>query len=124
MRLSSAKISPSTVTEPDSYTLTYMVDGEVYKTYEVKYRDPIVAEKEPVKEDYTFSGWSEIPETMPAKDVTVTGTFTLTGLNDAAGQRPQIVRIYSVGGKPLKALQKGVNIVVLSDGTKSKIVLR
>jgi hypothetical protein len=56
--------------------------------------------------------------------VTVTGTFTLTGLNDAAGQRPQIVRIYSVGGKPLKALQKGVNIVVLSDGTKSKVVLR
>ena len=27
---------------------------------------------------YTFSGWSETPETMPAHDVTVTGSFTKT----------------------------------------------
>ena len=31
----------------------------------------------PMKEGYTFSGWSEIPETMPAQDVTVTGSFTI-----------------------------------------------
>jgi hypothetical protein len=61
----------------NSYTLTYMVDGEVYKTYTVEYGTAITPEEEPTKEGYTFSGWSEIPETMPAHDVTVTGTFSI-----------------------------------------------
>jgi hypothetical protein len=52
-----------------------MVDGEVYKTYSIEEDEDIIAEQEPVKEGYTFSGWSEIPETMPAHDVTVTGSF-------------------------------------------------
>ena len=37
----------------------------------------ITPEAEPTKEGYDFSGWSTIPATMPAKDVEVTGTFTL-----------------------------------------------
>ena len=57
------------------HTLTYMVDGEVYKTYSIEEDEEIIAEPEPVREGFTFSGWSEIPETMPAHDVTVTGTF-------------------------------------------------
>ena len=60
----------------NSYTLTYEVDGQVYKTYTVEYGVAITPEPEPVKEGYTFSGWNEIPEKMPAHDVTVTGTFT------------------------------------------------
>jgi len=66
-----------TVTEPASYTLTYMVDNEVYKTFSLKQNEVIVPEPEPTKEGYTFSGWSEIPATMPAHDVTVTGTFSI-----------------------------------------------
>ena len=66
-----------TVTEPDSYTLTYMVDGEIYQSFSVKYRDSITPLEVPTKEGYTFSGWSEIPATMPAHDVTVTGSFTI-----------------------------------------------
>ena len=60
----------------NSYTLTYEVDGEVYKSYTVEYGAAITPEPEPTKEGYTFSGWSEIPTTMPDYDVTVTGTFT------------------------------------------------
>ena len=59
------------------YTLTYKVDGEVYKTYELEEGTAITSEPAPTKEGYTFSGWSDIPETMPAKDVTVTGTFSI-----------------------------------------------
>ena len=59
------------------YTLTYMVDGEVYKTSNVPYGSKITPESEPTMEGYTFSGWSEIPETMPANDVIVTGTFSV-----------------------------------------------
>ena len=61
----------------NSYKLTYIVDGEEYRSYEINYGTSITAEIEPTKEGYTFSGWSEIPETMPAHDVTITGTFTI-----------------------------------------------
>ena len=60
----------------NKYKLTYMVDGEVYKTYDVEYGATVTPEAEPTKEGYTFSGWSTIPDTMPANDVTVTGSFT------------------------------------------------
>lgn len=58
------------------YTLTYFVDGEVYKTYKYNEGENITPEPEPTKEGYTFSGWSEIPPTMPAHDVTISGTFS------------------------------------------------
>ena len=61
----------------NTYTLTYIVDGELYASYEKQYGENVTAEPAPSKEGYTFSGWSDIPETMPAHDVTVTGSFTL-----------------------------------------------
>ena len=58
------------------YTLTYLVDGDVVLTLSVAYGATIPSLKAPEKEGYTFSGWSEAPATMPAKDVTIEGTFT------------------------------------------------
>lgn len=63
--------------EKPKYNLIYYVDNEVYKSYEIEEGADITPEAAPTKEGYTFSGWSEIPQTMPAKDVTVTGTFTI-----------------------------------------------
>ncbi len=60
--------------------LTYKVDGEVYKTYEIEYDMEITPEPEPTKKGMTFSGWSEIPKKMPARDITVTGTFSWSKL--------------------------------------------
>ena len=60
----------------NKYKLTYMVDDAEYKSYDVEYGAAITPEEAPTKDGYIFSGWSDIPETMPAKDVTVTGTFT------------------------------------------------
>jgi len=60
----------------NSYTLTYVVDGEVVLTLPILYGGSIPSLKEPTKEGHTFSGWSEVPETMPAEDVTIEGTFT------------------------------------------------
>ena len=57
------------------YTLKYVVDDVDYKTYQLAKGTIITPEKEPTKEGYTFSGWSEIPETMPAEDVIITGHF-------------------------------------------------
>ena len=61
----------------NGYTLTYVVDGEVYKTLVYAYGSAVIAEPMPTKEGYTFSGWVGLPATMPANDVTVSGTFTI-----------------------------------------------
>lgn len=65
-----------TFKEADKYKLIYMVDDTEYKTLEIEYGATITPEATPTKEGYTFSGWSEIPSTMPAKDVTITGSFS------------------------------------------------
>ena len=62
---------------PNTYKLTYFVDGELYKVVEVKCDESVDSEPYPEKEGFTFSGWSEIPATMPANDVNVYGTFSV-----------------------------------------------
>jgi hypothetical protein len=61
----------------NTYKLTYKVDGLEYRSYDIEYGASITPEAAPTKDGYTFSGWSEIPEKMPAHDVTVTGTFNI-----------------------------------------------
>ena len=85
----------------NSYKLTYYVDGEVYKEYEVDYGTAIVPEEEPVKEGYKFSGWSEIIEEMPAHDVAIYGTFEIeTGITHILGD-VENVDVYDINGKML-----------------------
>ena len=81
------RYNPFNPTEPEggqedvdvvgSFKLIYMVDGEVYKVVKVKPGSDVVPESVPFKEGYTFSGWSEVPATMPAEDVVIEGTFTV-----------------------------------------------
>ena len=109
----------------NKYKLTYTVDGEVYKTYEMEYGATITPEVEPTKEGYTFSGWSEIPATMPAHDVTVTGTFTLdTGIEQIMSNANGDVMIFTIDGKRVDNLKKGMNIIRMSDGTTRKVVVK
>ena len=63
--------------EVNTYAVTYIVDGEVYATDSVAYGSEIVLRDEPAKEGHTFSGWSDVPETMPANDITIEGTFSI-----------------------------------------------
>ncbi len=61
----------------NTYKVTYVVDGEEYKSVDVVFGETVPTEKAPTKEGYTFSGWREVPATMPAEDVTITGTFVI-----------------------------------------------
>lgn len=67
----------ATATVTNSFKLSYLVDGVEYKSYEIEYGKAITPEPAPTKEGHTFSGWSTILETMPAHDVTITGTFSI-----------------------------------------------
>ena len=60
----------------NSYKLTYEVDGVTYHSEEIAFGTAITPLAAPQKEGKTFSGWSEIPATMPAHDVKVIGSFS------------------------------------------------
>ena len=95
----------------NKYKLTYMVDDEVYKSMKVKYGAPITPEAEPVKEGYTFSGWSEIPERMPARNVVVYGTFTsATGFGETFMSVEEEDVYYDLHGLPVEKPGKGIYI--------------
>ena len=72
----------------NSYKLTFDVDGNLTeKTF--KYGETVVAIENPTKVGHTFAGWSkEIPETMPANDITVEAKWAINSYDityDLAG---------------------------------------
>ena len=61
----------------NSYTLTIYLNGEVYSTEEVEYGTALNIENPEVPEGYVFDGWREtVPETMPAHDVALYGSYS------------------------------------------------
>ena len=61
-----------------SYRITYMVDGVVYRVDSVEENSAIPAISLPNKEGYIFSGWEDIPAVMPSRDLVISGTFIKT----------------------------------------------
>ena len=76
MYMPAKNVTVTAFLEVEYYTITYKVDGKVYQVDTLAYGDTIVAAKEPKESGLTFSGWSKLPVTMPAKDLIVTGTFS------------------------------------------------
>ena len=97
----------------NTYKLTYVVDGEVYKEYEVEYGATIEPEPEPTREDWEFSGWKEeIPTTMPAHDVVITGSFDVfTSITSVNAESSENQVIYNINGVRSNKIRKGLNIV-------------
>lgn len=61
----------------NTYTVTYIVDGEIYKTYKVLAGTKVLVPADPAKDGYEFAGWNpEVPETMPAEDLTFEAEWT------------------------------------------------
>ena len=91
-----------TVVEP-SYTITYYVDGEVHHRDTLTRGSAIEPIENPIKEGHTFSGWGDIPETMPEYNLTVKGRFTVN----------KYVVTFKVGDKVIEArtLEYGARIV-------------
>ncbi len=112
----------------NTYKLVYKVDGEVYKQIDVTYGTAITPEEAPEKEGYIFMGWSEIPATMPAHDVEVTGEFTkVTAIMQALGSTGR-ADVYNIEGRlimrqatlsDVKALPNGLYLI---GGRKVRIV--
>ena len=66
---------------PLESTITYTVDGQVYKTDNVEIDSEIELPDAPEKDGYTFYRWEGLPEDMimPDHDITVTAVYALRG---------------------------------------------
>ena len=105
----------------NSYKLVYILDGEVYAEYDVEYGSEITPENDPEKTGYTFDGWTEIPETMPAHDVEIYGSFSVVTAIRTILADEKAVDVYTLNGvlvkrnvevdKLDKVLKKGVYII-------------
>ena len=96
------------------YTVTYLVDGEVYATETVAYGSEITLIDEPTKEGHTFSGWSEAPATMPAEDVVIEGSFSpITTINGVVYDAEDLL-IYNLRGERIidvDEFERGIYII-------------
>lgn len=61
----------------DAFEITYMIGEETIQTVKVEYGDAVTAIVAPDKEGYTFDGWQGLPQTMPAKNITVVGSYSI-----------------------------------------------
>ena len=62
--------------EGEEYTVTYYVDGEIYRTYIVKEGEAVPVPETPKKFGYKFVGWDpEVPATMPAENLEFEAQF-------------------------------------------------
>ena len=132
----------------NTYAITYLIDGEVFAIDSLTYGSKIVLRDEPEKEGYVFSGWSEAPETMPANDITITGSFDATAIQNVTIDATNIeikdnsiilqninnstITIYTINGVLVKsidnyageeiALDKGLYVVCIgNESIKIKI---
>ena len=76
-----APIASSVVAEArfsvNSYDLIYYLNGDLYEAVSVRYGEAIRPLPEPEHDEWIiFSGWKDVPETMPARTVVATGSLT------------------------------------------------
>ncbi|MBO4841670.1 MAG: leucine-rich repeat protein [Bacteroidaceae bacterium] len=116
-------------TTETQFTISYILDGEPYKVYEIQATEVVTPEPAPVKEGYIFSGWSDIPWYMPAENVKVYGYFIIdpdyeTGVENNMSTEPTEKSYFTVDGCKQASLQKGINIIRYSDGTTKKVLVK
>ena len=88
----------------NKYLATFTIDGEVIVSDSIEYGSTIVAPEVTGREGYTFSGWNEVPETMPAEDVVFNGFSTIN----------KYLVTFKIGDEVIssESLEYGANIVV------------
>ena len=100
----------------NSYTVTYLVDGEEYASYTVEYGAAIPVPENPTKEGYIFEGWTAIPDTMPAEDIVIEAIFIVdTGIISLHDGKPK--DIYSLSGVLMIQQATYEDIMRLPQGT-------
>ena len=107
----------------NSYTVTFMYGDVVVGTTSVEYGAEIPLPETLDSDRYTLVAWTDVPETMPARDITIYADYT-DGIDDINDNlNPNDNGVYDLSGRKinvndnhnhndnLKQLKKGVYIV-------------
>ncbi len=97
----------------NQYTITFVSDGDIIATITKDYGEAIIKPADPIKTGYTFAEWDKaIPETMPAKDMTITAKWTVNKYT---------ITFNTDGGSTIAAITKdyGASITKPADPTKT-----
>lgn len=97
------------------FIITYIVDGKIYKKEKYELNKRVTPLNIPVKEGHTFSGWSDIPATMPAEDIIVEGSYivdtTGIGIIGLDFQKDEVYNLKSQRVTETENLVRGIYIV-------------
>lgn len=107
----------------NKYQVTYIIDGVVFAMDYVEYGATIIPPAVEGKEGYSFSGWYDVPEIMPAYDITIYGSFT-SDISKNLLHNKKEPQIYTISGKRTNKLQHGVYIVKLPNGKTNKHIVK
>ena len=60
----------------NTHNVVYVIDGRVIESVATDYNSTIKPIVVPIMEGYKFSGWQNVPETMPDSSITISGSYT------------------------------------------------
>ena len=89
-----------------------MIDDILVAETEVEYGAYIIEPEIPIKEGYEFTGWDNVPKTMPDNDITIIGHYKVISEITI----PKIIRsntdVYNIHGNLVK---KNMNIETIKE---------
>ncbi len=97
---------------PNKYTVTWMLNGEVYTEMSIPFGEAIPDVEVKSDERYTFAGWEYVPETMPAQDVIIVGSL-VDGINSVNGSSIKGQNAYNLAGQRVNG-NKARGIVIVN----------
>ena len=103
----------------NNYTITYIIDGEVYETATIEYGAKIELPSVPEKEGYTFSWMNEIPKTMPAKDIVIHGSYVADTAIEEIYLEFENIKVYNLRGLRIIETDKLTRGVYIINGKKT-----
>lgn len=106
-------ITVTAVYERNEYKITYMIDGVPYNEVRYYFEDEVQPYVPAVDEGYVFNGWDNEPATMPAHDVTVTGSMAKV----EEPSEPEVVD-YSQIPLTIEIIEDGDGIVKFMDNNR------
>ena len=94
----------------NSYKAVFKIGDEIIDTKTIVFGDAVTAPEAPAKEGHTFAGWQDVPETMPARDIEIQGSYTVN----------KYALTYKVDGEEYKVVEVefGTTIVPEADPVK------
>ena len=94
----------------NSYKVVFKIGDDVIDTKTIVFGDAVTTPEAPAKEGHTFAGWQDVPETMPAHDIEIKGSYTVNKYN----------LVYKVDGEEYKVVEVefGATIVPEADPVK------